>query len=81
MLFGTQNPHSQRRSHAASGAKWGTKASGCQCAVKNVRSRPLSANTKVLLVVGFLASLNLAVWGAKTFLSGVFEPVLKGLGQ
>lgn len=40
----------------------------------------MTANAKMLLVLGALASFWLAAWGARELLAGAFDPVIRSLG-
>jgi hypothetical protein len=41
----------------------------------------MTVRLKLALILGALVSANLAVYGAKTLLSGALDPILKALGQ
>lgn len=41
----------------------------------------MTANTKMLLVLGALASFSLATWGLHEILAGALDPILKALGS
>lgn len=41
----------------------------------------MSPHTKVRLVIAAFVCLNLAVWGAKQLIAGLYDPILKALGS
>lgn len=40
----------------------------------------MTASTKVKLLIAALACLNLAVYGARQVLSGLYDPIIRSLG-
>lgn len=40
----------------------------------------MTASMKVKLLIAALACLNLAVWGAKHLMSGLYDPIIRSLG-
>lgn len=40
----------------------------------------MTVRMKLTLVLGALVSLNIAVWGAKQVLAGIYDPILRAVG-
>lgn len=40
----------------------------------------MTARTKINLLVAALVCANLAVWGAKQILSGLYDPIIRSFG-
>lgn len=40
----------------------------------------MTVRLKLTLLMGALVCANVAVWGAKQILSGLYDPILRGLG-
>lgn len=40
----------------------------------------MTVRMKLTLLMGALVCANLAVWGAKTILAGLYDPILRALG-
>lgn len=41
----------------------------------------MTVRVKLALILGAFVSANLAIWGAKQILAGLFDPILRALGS